>query len=223
MRHLTPRQQHFTKRNSWSAPNAVSVLSSRLIIHSTNLTIVYASRVWHIPINPIVNPASSVTHQKVQIIRLPLWNCAPTQHSTPNPIQFGSCLPRLFETVWEVDPADGPIWVSKWDLSDAFHRCCLHPEDIHTFSYIAPPHSPPTPNPSSVLTYVIENMFPSLVETKVASLFDNTNDMAALHKILSNRVHLQPPSPVTNTTKCTEGIINDTVEQIKPNAVDMRY
>lgn len=43
--------------------------------------------------------------------------------TNPRAIQFGSCLPRLLQKIWEAKPADGPVLISKWDISDAFHRC----------------------------------------------------------------------------------------------------
>ena len=54
-------------------------------------------------------------------------------------MQFGSCLPRLLQRIWEADPTDGPVFISKWDISDAFHRCHIHPEDVRTFAYVVPP------------------------------------------------------------------------------------
>ena len=54
-------------------------------------------------------------------------------------MQFGTCLPRIRKQIWEADPQDGPVYLSKWDISDAFHRCVLCPADFGTFSYVFPP------------------------------------------------------------------------------------
>ena len=59
--------------------------------------------------------------------------------TNPSAMQFGSCLPRLLQRIWEADPKDGPVFLSKWDISDAFHRCLLRPEDVGTFAYVIPP------------------------------------------------------------------------------------
>ena len=54
-------------------------------------------------------------------------------------MQFGSCLPRLLQRIWECDPADGTVLLSKWDISDGFHRCLIRPADVGAFTYVVPP------------------------------------------------------------------------------------
>ena len=54
-------------------------------------------------------------------------------------MQFGPCLPRILQQIWEADPQYGPVYLSKWDISDAFHRCILRPTNVGAFSYIVPP------------------------------------------------------------------------------------
>ena len=54
-------------------------------------------------------------------------------------MQFGSCLPRILQQIWEDDPQNGPVYILKWDISDAFHRCVLRPADVGAFSYVVPP------------------------------------------------------------------------------------
>ena len=56
----------------------------------------------------------------------------------PQAMQFGSCLPRLLQNIWEADPDKGPVLISKWDISDAFHRCHIYPEDVGAFTYVVP-------------------------------------------------------------------------------------
>ena len=41
--------------------------------------------------------------------------------------------------IWEADRIDGPVYLSKWDISDNFHRYNLRPVDVGIFSYIVPP------------------------------------------------------------------------------------
>ena len=53
-------------------------------------------------------------------------------------MQFGPCLPHFLKDIWEADPDDGPVFLSKWDISDAFHRCILRPFDIEKFAYTIP-------------------------------------------------------------------------------------
>ena len=59
--------------------------------------------------------------------------------TNPLAIQFGSCLTRLLQQIWEANPSEGPVFLSKWDISDAFHHCHIRPEDVGTFSYVVPP------------------------------------------------------------------------------------
>ena len=54
-------------------------------------------------------------------------------------MKFGPCLEQLLHIVWEADSKEFPVWISKWYISDAFHRCKLRPEDVGKFSYVVPP------------------------------------------------------------------------------------
>ena len=60
-------------------------------------------------------------------------------------MQFGAYLPWFLQKIWEADHSEGPLWLSKWDISDAFHRCLLRPADISTFTYVVPPLPTDTP------------------------------------------------------------------------------
>ena len=51
-------------------------------------------------------------------------------------MQFGSYLPRLLQQIWEANPTDGPVLVSKWDISDAFHHCHICMDNVGTFAYV---------------------------------------------------------------------------------------
>ena len=54
-------------------------------------------------------------------------------------MKFGTCLTRLLQKIRESDPADGPIWISKYYIFDTFHRCNLLLSDIGKFTCIMPP------------------------------------------------------------------------------------
>ena len=47
------------------------------------------------------------------------YNATPSVKSStdkgtpPKAMQFGACLARLLQKVWDSDLADGPIWISK--------------------------------------------------------------------------------------------------------------
>ena len=54
-------------------------------------------------------------------------------------MQFVPCPPCILEQIWEAYPQDGPVYIPKWDISDAFHCCVLCPDDVGAFSYVGPP------------------------------------------------------------------------------------
>ena len=69
----------------------------------------------------------------------PTLNASTKKSTAPNAMQLGACPPWFLQNIWEADPLDGPAWLSKWDISDAFHRCLLRPGDIGSFTYVASP------------------------------------------------------------------------------------
>ena len=69
-------------------------------------------------------------------------------------MQFGSCLPWLLQKNWEADPKEGPVLISKWDISDAFHRFHICPEDVGAFTYVVPP-IPSDPKPLLCIDLVL--------------------------------------------------------------------
>ena len=42
-------------------------------------------------------------------------------------LQFGRAFPRILQAIWEVDPIQGPVRVSKLDITDAYHRGTVKP------------------------------------------------------------------------------------------------
>ena len=47
--------------------------------------------------------------------------------------------PQIPSKIWEADPSEGPVWLSKWDISDEFHWCHLQAAHIGAFTYVVPP------------------------------------------------------------------------------------
>ena len=66
-------------------------------------------------------------------------NASTEKKLAPKAMNFGACLDRLLQRIRESNPADGPIWISKWGISDAFHRCNMCLSDIVKFTYVMPP------------------------------------------------------------------------------------
>ena len=60
----------------------------------------------------------------------PSINASTNSSTNPYTIQFGVFLPNLLYKIWEASLIDGPLYLSKWDIADAFHRCNICPVDI---------------------------------------------------------------------------------------------
>ena len=39
----------------------------------------------------------------------------------PKEMQFDPCMAQLLQKIWEANPKEGPIWIPKWNISDAFY------------------------------------------------------------------------------------------------------
>ena len=66
-------------------------------------------------------------------------NATTDKYAAPKAMQFGECLPRFLQKIWEADPSDGVMWLSKLYITNAFHRCLLRPGYIGAFTYVLPP------------------------------------------------------------------------------------
>ena len=53
-------------------------------------------------------------------------------------MQFGRAFPRILQAIWEADPKEGPVQVSKLDVTDAYHRGTLMPFQVGAFAYVVP-------------------------------------------------------------------------------------
>ena len=57
---------------------------------------------------------------------------------SPESIHFGRAFPRIIQAIWEADPEEGPVRVSKLDVKDAYHRVILQPFQVGVFAYVVP-------------------------------------------------------------------------------------
>ena len=57
---------------------------------------------------------------------------------SPESMQFGREFPRILLAIWEEHPEEGPVRVSKLDVTDAYHRGTLTPSQVGAFAYIVP-------------------------------------------------------------------------------------
>ena len=56
----------------------------------------------------------------------------------PNSMQFGRALHRLLSSILHADPRFGPIYLSKVDIADGFHRIWLLPRNIPNLGVLFP-------------------------------------------------------------------------------------
>ena len=66
----------------------------------------------------------------------PSVNSSTDKGTVPNEMQFGACVAHILQNIWDAEPVDGLVWLSKWDILDAFYRCNLRPSDIGKFLYV---------------------------------------------------------------------------------------
>ena len=53
-------------------------------------------------------------------------------------MQFGRAFPRSLQAIWEADPKEGSVRVSKLDMTDAYHPGTLIPSQVGVFAYVVP-------------------------------------------------------------------------------------
>ena len=68
----------------------------------------------------------------------PSVNNATDREISPESMQFGRALPRIIQAICEADPEEGPVRVSKIDVTDAYHRGTLKPSQVGAFAYVVP-------------------------------------------------------------------------------------
>ena len=68
----------------------------------------------------------------------PIVNNSINREAPPESLQFGRAFPRILQAFWEADLAQGPVWVSKLDVIDAYHRGTVTPLQVGVFSYVFP-------------------------------------------------------------------------------------
>ena len=68
----------------------------------------------------------------------PSVNDTTDREIAPESMQFGRAFPRILQAIWEADPVEGPVRVSKLDVTDAYHRGTLKPSQLGAFAYVVP-------------------------------------------------------------------------------------
>ena len=60
------------------------------------------------------------------------------REAAPESLQFGQAFPRILQAVWEADPVQGLVRVSKLDVTDAYHRGTVKPAQVGAVAYVIP-------------------------------------------------------------------------------------
>ena len=68
----------------------------------------------------------------------PIVNGTTNRKTVPESLQFGRAFPCILQAVWEADPVQGPVRVSKLDITDAYHRGTVKPLQVGLFAYVIP-------------------------------------------------------------------------------------
>ena len=53
-------------------------------------------------------------------------------------MQSRRAFPRIFQVICEANPAKGPVWVSKLNVTDSYHCGTLQTSQVETFVYVVP-------------------------------------------------------------------------------------
>ena len=68
----------------------------------------------------------------------PSVNDTTDREATPESLQFGGAFPCILQAVWEGDLVQGPVQVSKLDVTDTYHRGTVNPAQVGAFAYVIP-------------------------------------------------------------------------------------
>ena len=58
------------------------------------------------------------------------------REAAPESLQLGWSFPPILQVVWEAEPVQGPVRVSKLDVTDAYHRGTVKPAQVGAFAYV---------------------------------------------------------------------------------------
>ena len=68
----------------------------------------------------------------------------------PELMQFECEFPHILQEIWEADPAQGPVRVSKLYVTDTFHRGTIHLSQVDAFKYVVPS----APDDDCIIIYI---------------------------------------------------------------------
>ena len=112
-------------------------------------------------------------------------------------MQLGRTLPRILRRIAEANPALGPVFMAKTDLSDAYMRVWLNIIDVPKLAFEIPP-IPSDPEPligfhlSLPMGYLESATYFCAVSKTVADLANQKRDIRQLHP-LEEMARTRPP------------------------------
>ena len=69
---------------------------------------------------------------------MPSINETTDREAAQDSMQFGRAFLYTLQAIWEADPVQGPVWVSKLDVTYAYHRGIVTLSQVGAFAYIIP-------------------------------------------------------------------------------------
>ena len=109
------------------AADAMQLFGERLKL-SHIAAVLQAHRHLHLILNLLAQPESDTLSV----------NETTNREAAPKSLQFGWALPCILQVVWEADPIQGPVRVSKLDVTDSYHRGTVKPMQVGAFAYVVP-------------------------------------------------------------------------------------
>ena len=93
----------------------------RLFGERLNLSRILAMHQTHHRLRLILNLSAQPDSNTLSV------NETTDREAAPESLQFGWAFPRILQAVWEADPIQGPVRVSKLDVTDTYHRGTVNP------------------------------------------------------------------------------------------------
>ena len=69
---------------------------------------------------------------------MPSVNKTTDREAALESLQIGWAFPRILQAVWEADLVQGPVRVSKLDVTDVYHSGTITPAQVGAFAYVIP-------------------------------------------------------------------------------------
>ena len=121
----------------WSIKDGFSILlpaadAIRLFGENLNISCITAVPQAHCRLRLILNLLSHPESDTSSV------NETTDREAALESLQFGRAFPCILQAVWEENPVQGLVWVSKLDITDMYHRSTVKPAQVGDFAYVIP-------------------------------------------------------------------------------------